>query len=320
MSSSDLLVVEGLSAAWEAAPVLEDVTFQLAEREFVVLLGPNGSGKTTLLRCLAGLEPLRQGRIHLRGERIDGLPPHRRGIGMLFQEPALFLHRTVFENVTYGLEITRADRKLMADRAGELLSLLHLEGFEDRPASALSGGERQRVALARTLVPRPALVLLDEPFASVDAALRTELLAEFREVLQRLETAAIHVTHDREEGLFLGDRVLVLLEGRLRQEGTPVEVFQHPRDAEVARFFGYNLLESDGRAVAVHPRSIRLVAPGAGRWDARVLSAGTAGAESLVFLEGPQHRRLVARLSELPEVARAGRSVGVAWSDEVALG
>lgn len=316
MSTSDLLEVERLACAVDGRPFLADVTFAVAPGEFVVLLGPNGSGKTTLLRCLVGLEPISDGAIRLAGTRVDARPPHQRGIGMLFQEPALFDRRTVFENIAYGLEVARRPPAEVAERVAELVALVHLEGFEDRRAGALSGGERQRVALARTLAPRPALILLDEPFAAVDARLRTELLGEFRDVLGRQRTAAIHVTHDRDEGLFLGDRILLLLGGRLVQEGPPSEVFDRPERPEAARFLGYNVFETDGRLVAVHPRRLTLGDPGTGRFDARVVSSGSTGTETLVFLAAEGGRRVEARGPGGARPPRPGTVAGVGWTEE----
>ncbi len=315
MSSSELLRVEGLGSSWDGVPLLQDVSFTVREGEFRVLMGPNGSGKTTLLRCLTGLEKTDRGTVRLRGTAIDGLPPHRRGIGMLFQEPALFEQRTVFENVAYGLEVLRVPRAPTESRVRELLDLLHLRGLEDRGASQLSGGERQRVALARTLAPQPALVLLDEPFASVDAPLRAELMGEFRDVLRARATAAIHVTHDREEGLYLGDRVLVLMEGRVRRDGSPTEVFRDPGHPEVARFLGYNVLRVGEAMVAVHPRSVLLGAPGSGTLDARVTASGETGVERVVFLTAPDGSRLEARVALAVPPSVAGATVGVRWTD-----
>ena len=189
------LVVSGLSVRWEGRSVLRDVSFSVGDGEFVTLMGPNGSGKTTLLRALVGLEPVDAGEVRLRGRSLEGVPTHRRGIGLLFQEPTLLPGRTVRENVAFGPEIQGRPLAEVDARVDEMLRLLRLESLADRPSHALSGGERQRVALARTLAARPALVLLDEPFASVDPELRADLRAEFRSILRALEMSVIHVTH-----------------------------------------------------------------------------------------------------------------------------
>ena len=224
-SSSGGLEVRGLSAAWGGVPVLRSISLDVAAGEYFVLLGPNGSGKTTLLRCLVGLERPTSGTVRLGGTDLTERPPHRRGIGLMFQDPSLFAHRTVYENIAYAPLLQRRARPEIDEEVGRLVALLRLDGFEDRDPATLSGGERQRVALARTLAARPRLVLLDEPFASIDPELKAELRGEFRRVLGALGTAAIHVTHDREEGLFLGDRVGLLFSGALESVGPPTEVY-----------------------------------------------------------------------------------------------
>ena len=283
-SSSPLLEIEGLSSAWGGEPVLRSVSFTLAAGELFVLLGPNGSGKTTLLRCLAGLERITAGSVRLEGREVTDRPTHERGIGLMFQEPALFPHRTVYENIAYAPLLRHRPRREIDAEVVELVTLLRLAGFEERRPDQLSGGERQRVALARTLAARPRLVLLDEPFASIDVEIKAELHAEFRRVLRARGTAAIHVTHDREEGLFLGDRVGLLFQGELDSVGPPDEVFAHPRSVRAARFLGYNVLRTPTGPVAVHPSDLKWGSPGEPGVPATVVSAGTTGREHLAVL------------------------------------
>ena len=283
-SSRPLLEVVGLSSAWEGVPVLRSVSFTLAEGEFFVLLGPNGSGKTTLLRCLAGLERTTAGLVRLDGADVTDRPTHERGIGLMFQEPALFPHRTVYENIAYAPLLQHRPRDEVEGEVDELVALLRLEGFEDRAPDALSGGERQRVALARTLAARPRLVLLDEPFASIDVQIKAELHAEFRRVLRARGTAAIHVTHDREEGLFLGDRVGLMFDGALDAVGSPTEVFSRPGSTSAARFLGYNVFSTPEGPMAVHPADLRWGPVGGPGLPATIVSAGTTGRELLVVV------------------------------------
>jgi thiamine transport system ATP-binding protein len=314
VSSSEGLRVRGVSAAWDGRPVLSEISLEVAPKEYVVLMGPNGSGKTTLLRIIAGLEPTAAGAVELDGRPLNGLPTHRRGIGMLFQDPALFLQRSVYENIAYALELRRDGAGVIEERVGELARLLHLEPLLERMPGTLSGGERQRVALARTLAPRPSIVLLDEPFASVDAELRAELMSEFRSVLRSVGTSALHVTHDREEGLFLGDRVLILLKGEIAQAGVPSAVYGSPATASVARFLGYNIVrESDGLR-ALHPAHVALGHAGAGRFDAEVLAAGFAGTERVVHLRTSDGERIEARLATEQPAPPPGTRVGVSWT------
>jgi ABC-type Fe3+/spermidine/putrescine transport system ATPase subunit len=317
-SSSPLLVVDALSAAWGRAPVLRSVSLTVAAGEYFVLLGPNGSGKTTLLRCLAGLERPTAGRVLLAGRDVTEVPTHRRGIGLMFQDPALFGHRTVFENIAYAPLLQRRPRAEVDEVVGAMVTLLRLEGFEDRRPEELSGGERQRVALARTLAARPRLVLLDEPFASIDVELKAELRTEFRRALTALGTAAIHVTHDREEGLFLGDRVGLLFDGRLSAADTPERVFRAPRDARSATFLGYNVLDGADGPIAVHPSEIR-IDPDRGGLRATVVATGTVGRETLLILRSVDGGRIEARTEAASPPPPVGTEVRVSWARSVPL-
>ncbi len=314
MSSSERLRVHDLTASWGAWPVLRGISFDLAKGEFLVLMGPNGSGKTTLLRCLAGLEPTTGGWVEIDGARIDALPPHRRGVGMLFQDPALFPRRTVRENIAYGPQVAHQDPGEVDRRVADLVERLHLTGLEERPADRLSGGERQRVALARTLAARPRLVLLDEPFAAVDMEIKAELRSEFRDVLRELGMTAIHVTHDREEALFLGDRVAVLMDGRIVQIGAPRAVHDAPEDPEVARFLGYNVRTTADAVEAVHPDDVAVVAGGS---DARVVAVGPAGRSTQVHVRTSTGERWVVRVDAGVAAPAAGEVVGLRWTRSI---
>ncbi len=320
MSSSDpWLEVRGLSAAWERTPVLRSVSFSLAAGEFLVLLGPNGSGKTTLLRCLAGLERPTAGSIRLGGEEITDRPTFRRGIGLMFQDPALFVNRSVYENIAYAPLLQRRPRAEVAEEVGSLIDLLRLSGFEDRRPDQLSGGERQRVALARSLAARPRLVLLDEPFASIDVEVKAELHAEFRRALRARGAAVIHVTHDREEGMFLGDRVGLLFDGSLETVGPPRSVYANPGTERAARFLGYNVFPSPSGPVAVHPTELRwgpFEGPGT---VATVLSVGASGRENRIVArreDGSQAELLRPGGEAVPA---PGVRVRLLWDASVAL-
>jgi ABC-type Fe3+/spermidine/putrescine transport system ATPase subunit len=315
-TGSPRLEVDGLRGGWDREEVVHQVSFRVEDGELLTLLGPNGSGKTTLLRLIAGFERPTAGSVRLDGRDLAGVPPHRRSIGMLFQEPALFPHRTVLENIAYGPMLRRAADSEVRETVRGLADLLSLAPLLDRWPHQLSGGERQRVALARTLATRPKLVLLDEPFASVDVAVRADLHAEFRRALSELGTTAIHVTHDREEGLFLGDRLALLFAGSLEAVGAPLELYSHPPSARAAAFLGYNVLSGANGPVAVLPNDVEAEpGPRAGpRFTVR--ASGPVGRQFLTILEGP-HRERVEMRGELR--LEPGASVALRWSREVAL-
>ncbi len=236
------LEVEGLYKHYAGAPLLEGVSLSLEAGELACLLGPSGSGKTTLLRILAGLELPEAGRIRLGGEDITSLPPHRRGIGMMFQDYALFPHKNVAQNVAYGLALQGLRGAALQARVEELLELVGLSGFGPRDVASLSGGERQRVALARSLAPRPRLLLLDEPLGALDRALRERLLDELRIILRRVQVTAITVTHDQEEAFALADHIFVLQAGQIQQHGAPEQLYDQPATPWIARFLGLSNL------------------------------------------------------------------------------
>jgi ABC-type Fe3+/spermidine/putrescine transport system ATPase subunit len=247
LTNTPLLALEHLFKRYEGAPLLHDVSFEIAPGEIVCLLGPSGTGKTTLLRIIAGLEEADGGDLFFQGNNLRGVPPHARGFGFMFQDLALFPHRNVFDNVAFGLRMqtpppTRAE---LVRRVHDTLDLVGLNAaaFAKRDVNRLSGGEQQRVALARTLAPRPRLILFDEPLGALDRILRDELEAELRALLKRLRMTALYVTHDQDEAFALADRMLLLHAGRLEQSGAPVEIYNHPANEFVARFMGLtNLL------------------------------------------------------------------------------
>ncbi|MET7451767.1 ABC transporter ATP-binding protein [Streptomyces sp. NPDC005574] len=282
-----LLGLEDATVRFGGRAVLDAVGLGVAEHEVVCVLGPSGSGKSTLLRAVAGLQPLDCGRVVLDGRDQTGVPAHRRGVGLMFQDHQLFPQRDVAGNVAFGLRMHRAPKGEQRARVEELLDLVGLPGAGPRAVASLSGGEQQRVALARALAPRPRLLMLDEPLGQLDRSLRERLVVELRDLFAALGTTVLAVTHDQGEAFALADRVVVMRDGRIAQSGTPLEVWQRPADEFVARFLGFdNVVEATvagevagtpwGKLPApadapqgphtllVRPAGVRLVPPGEG--------------------------------------------------------
>jgi thiamine transport system ATP-binding protein len=232
------LEVRGACVAFEGSPALRDVRLQVAPGEVVSVLGPSGSGKSTLLRAIAGLQPLDAGTILLDGEPVDDRPPHRRDVGLMFQDQALFPHLDVGANVAFGLRMQGQRPQEARPRVRELLELVGLAGFGERAVATLSGGEQQRVALARALAPGPRLLLLDEPLGALDRPLRERLVGELQGLFTELGLTVVAVTHDQAEAFALGDRLAVMAAGTIVQVGPPAEVWARPASAEVAGLLG----------------------------------------------------------------------------------
>jgi spermidine/putrescine ABC transporter ATP-binding subunit len=243
------LSLANLGKSFGATAVVRDVTLSLAQGEFVSLLGPSGCGKTTLLRLIAGFYTPDEGEIRFDGARVNEVPPHERGIGMVFQNYALWPHMTVFSNIAYGLKLRSIGRAEIGERVAAVLEKVRLGGLGERYPGQLSGGQQQRVALARALVLNPKILLLDEPLSNLDAKIRIQVRAEIRKLQKELGITTVYVTHDQEEALTLSDRIVVFNQGRVFQIGAPKELYERPVNRFVADFIGINnLLEGTVRA------------------------------------------------------------------------
>lgn len=216
----------------------DNVNFGVEKGKLIGLLGPSGSGKTTILRMIAGLETPDSGDIIIDGVRVNDLAASKRGIGFVFQNYALFRYMTVYDNIAFGLRVQKADKKKIDERVRELIKLIGLEGLEKRYPSQLSGGQRQRVAFARALAPNPQVLLLDEPFAALDAKVRQDLRSWLKNMIAKLGITSIFVTHDQSEAIEVSDEIIVTNKGRIEQTGTPIEIYQHPTTAFTSSFFG----------------------------------------------------------------------------------
>ena len=243
-----LLQVSHIHQSFSGTPVLRDVSFHVEAGEIVCLLGPSGCGKTTLLRIIAGLEAPERGAVTFDERDLSSVPAHQRGFGLMFQDFALFPHKNVRENVIFGLRMQNLPVESIERQAQDALALVGLTGFETRDVNELSGGEKQRVALARSLAPRPRLLMLDEPLGSLDRKLREELMNELRRILKRAGLTSIYVTHDQQEAFAIADHVAIMNAGRIEQIGTPQGLYRQPASEWAARFLGLtNVLHGEAR-------------------------------------------------------------------------
>jgi len=249
----------GLNKHFGSFHALRDASFEVKSGSLVALLGPSGSGKSTILRVLAGLEVADEGRVFFEGRPADHLDPRERAVGFVFQHYALFRHMTIEDNVAFGLRARKVDPKKIGPRVAEMLALTGLAGLGRRYPSQLSGGQRQRVALARALAPEPKILLLDEPFAAVDAKVRDELRRWLRRLHDEVGVTSMFVTHDQAEAFEVADRVLVVNQGKIEQQGTPLEILDHPRTEFVARFVGdANILDGHVEGRIGHASGLRM--------------------------------------------------------------
>ena len=237
--------LEHISKYFGTFKASDDVSFGIEKGKLVGLLGPSGSGKTTILRMLAGLEKQDEGDVIIDGKNVNTLTPDQRKIGFVFQSYALFLYMTVYDNIAYGLKVQKRDKKFIKNRVHELLELVGLPGVEKRYPDQLSGGQRQRIALARALAPQPEVLLLDEPFAAIDAKVRKELRTWLRETIDKVGITSIFVTHDQDEAIEIADEIIITNKGRIEQVGNPVEIYENPKTPFVAQFIGQSAVIKD---------------------------------------------------------------------------
>jgi len=299
---------------------VRDVSLEIADGEFVVLVGPSGSGKSTLLRLIAGLESPTSGRILIDGRDVTTVPPQERDLAMVFQSYALYPHKTVRENLAFGLRVRKVPTADVATRVARVADSLQIGALLDRRPSQLSGGQRQRVALGRAIVREPKAFLFDEPLSNLDPGLRLDTRAEIALLHRRLATTMIYVTHDQEEAMKLAQRLVILRDGRIEQDGPPAEIYRRPTSVFVGRFLGSppmnvfaaSLLDpSRTGVVGVRPHDVTLTDPGGGNLDATVELVEATGSEQHVHLrlEGAE-ARVIGVVAADREI-RVGERVGL---------
>lgn len=232
------LQINNICKSFDDNKILNNISCEVNDGEILAILGPSGCGKSTLLKIIAGLIKPDSGNITWDNNDISSIPTHQRGFGLMFQDYALFPHMNVFNNIAFGLEMLKLDKNQIKDKVLSTLELVGLIGFENRDVNELSGGEQQRVALARSIVPQPNLLMLDEPLGSLDKALRERLLKDLTSILDATSQTTIYVTHDQEEAYTIADKIIILNKGEIMQRGTPSEIYNHPANIFVAKFLG----------------------------------------------------------------------------------
>ncbi|MCA9891528.1 MAG: ABC transporter ATP-binding protein [Anaerolineae bacterium] len=282
-----MLELKNVHLSYGPNEVLKGISLNIGQGEIICLLGQSGSDKTSLLRVIAGLEQETRGSIVLAGERINGQKPQQRHVGLMFQDYALFPHMSVAENIAFGLRSGKMDAQQVRQRVDELLHLVRLDGYQDRPIDQLSGGEQQRVALARSLAPRPRLLMLDEPLGSLDASLRETLVKEVHDIIKLAGLTAIYVTHDQQEAFVIADRIAIMQHGQIEQIATPQELYYRPHSRFVVEFLGlHNVVSADCEAIRgllpddtsreflIHPKGISLADEGPNAVVTEVIFSG----------------------------------------------
>ena len=341
------LEVKDIHSQYGANKVLNGVSLSVEDGKFLTLLGPSGCGKTTLLRVVAGFNQPTKGEVYIKGERVDLDPPYKRDVGLVFQNYALFPHMTIFNNVAYGLRLRKLGKSEISDRVREALELVRLSGYEDRLPKQLSGGEQQRIAMARALVIRPRILLLDEPLSNLDLKLRQHLRLEIKSIQSKTGLTTLYVTHDQTEALVMSDQVAVLNKGVIQQIGSPTHIYEYPANRFVADFVGEgNVFEgkfsqdgtfttedglsiqvSEGRTANVE-RGVLYVRP------EKISITKTAknvnsfpGRIRVIVYEGPTVRYLISltpsreilaveQITELASLRNEGDDVYVSWSPD----
>ena len=238
MADNNIINLSNITVTYDGERVLKDISLYIRDKEFVTLLGPSGCGKTTTLRIIGGFVEPDNGDVFFDGKKINDLPPHKRQVNTVFQRYALFPHLNVYDNIAFGLRVQKMDEKEIKVRVMSMLKLVNLEGYQRRKITALSGGQQQRIAIARALVNRPRVLLLDEPLGALDLQLRNEMQIELKRMQQQLDITFVYVTHDQEEALTMSDTIVVMNNGTIQQIGTPQDIYNEPKNTFVAKFIG----------------------------------------------------------------------------------
>ena len=334
--SEELIRLVNISKEYDDEVILDQLNLYILKNEFLTLLGPSGCGKTTTLRLIGGFESPTSGDILFNGSPMQDLPPFKRKVNTVFQRYALFPHMNVFDNVAFGLKIKKLDKKVIETKVNEMLELVNLPGYGKRAVSSLSGGQQQRVAIARALVNEPEVLLLDEPLSALDLKMRKEMQLELKKIQQRLGITFIFVTHDQEEALTMSDTIVVMNKGKIQQIGTPIDIYNEPKNAFVADFIGESniidgIMHSDYNVeflrksvpcvdkgfgkdepvdVVIRPEDIKFSTPQSGMFQGIVESVVFKGVHYESIIVGENYRWMVHSTTMEPVGSMVGLNVG----------
>ena len=332
MENNIIIDLKNISVSYDGEPILKDLNLYIRDKEFITFLGPSGCGKTTTLRVIAGFIEPDGGDVIFDNKRINGVPPHKRQVNTIFQRYALFPHLNVYENIAFGLRLKKVSNKEIKQTVTDMLALVNLRGFEKRNIQSLSGGQQQRVAIARALAVKPRVLLLDEPLGALDLKLRKDMQIELKNIQQRLGITFIYVTHDQEEALSMSDTIVVMDSGVIQQIGTPLDIYNEPKNAFVADFIGESnildgvmlddcLVEFSGHRfecldkgfakneaidVVVRPEDVDVVAPEKGMLCGVVTSVTFKGVHFEIIVDIGGFKWMIQTTDYQPEGAKIG--------------
>ncbi len=318
--SETILTLKDLKKSFGETEVLKGINIEIAQGEFITLLGASGCGKTTTLRIIAGLEEPDSGQVMLKGTDITALLPEKRNVNTVFQNYALFPHMTVEKNIAYGLKLKKLPKEEIAHKVREALQMVQLEGFEKRKPEELSGGQKQRVAIARAVVNQPKVLLLDEPLGALDLKLRRQMQTELKNLQQRLGITFIYITHDQEEAINMSDRIAVMRNGVFEQIGTPNEIYYHPKTSYVADFVGNaNIFRKDGKTYAIRSENVLLEKETECSLEAVVKEKSFAGGQLRMIFELSDGQQITASRYGIDYDMEAGSTHRIGWKEEHAV-